>query len=106
MGDNVLLFDTLDNMTVDDNGNADTEGIELPLTQPEEQVEIVTGNPGVSPGLPAPVPQQNPYPLGGYGFCWGTGQGFSGFNRYGVRVKGIAGTETCTGLEHRYSIFN
>ena len=27
-----------------------------------------TGNPGVSPGLPVPLPQQNPYPCYGYGF--------------------------------------
>jgi hypothetical protein len=29
-----------------------------------------TGNPGVSPGLPVPVPQQNPYPFCGYRFLW------------------------------------
>ena len=41
------------------------------------QVEIVTGNPGVSQGLPAPVPQQNPYPHQGYGFSTGLGTGFA-----------------------------
>ena len=39
-----------------------------------------TGNPGVSPGLPLPVPQKTCTHECGYGFYMGMGQGLCGFD--------------------------